>query len=102
MDVLLLNLVKWLAFLAIPAALARFVPRRGLVAALAAWALLPVPVVLVLVIGEILSGPSEPAEPSMLVALVFYGGIIAVPWFLMAAMGSAIGLAQGERTQEMK
>jgi hypothetical protein len=97
MDVLLLNIVKWLAGLAIPAALAMFVPRRWLVAALAAWALLPVPVLLVLLIGEILSGPSEPAEPSIFVALLFYGGFVAVPWFLLAAMGTGIGLALRRR-----
>jgi hypothetical protein len=93
MGVLLLNLAKWLAGLAIPAALAMFVPRRWLVAALAAWSLLPVAVLLVLLFGEILSSPSEPAEPGILVALVFYGGIVAVPWFAMSAIGSAIGLA---------
>ena len=98
MGALLLNLVKWLVGLAIPAALAMFVPRRWLVAALATWSLLPVPVLLVLLIGEILSGPSEPAEPGILVALLFYGGIVALPWFVMSAIGSAIGLALRRRT----
>jgi hypothetical protein len=98
MGVLLLNLVKWLVGLAIPVALAMFVPRRWLVASLAAWSLLPVAVLLVLLIGEIATGPSEPEPPGgMLLALVFYGGILALPWLVMSAIGSAIGLALRRR-----
>jgi hypothetical protein len=98
MDVLLLNLVKWLAGLAIPAVLARFVPRRWLVAALATWSLLPLPVLLVLLIAEILRSPSELDQPDgILVALLFYGGFVALPWFVMSMMGAAIGLALRRR-----
>jgi hypothetical protein len=98
MDVLLLNLVKWLAGLAIPAALAMFVPRRWLVVALATWSLLPLAGLLVLLIAEILRSPSELAQPSgLFVALLYYGGFVAAPWFVTSVMGCGVGLALRRR-----
>ncbi len=98
MDVLILNLVKWLAALAIPALLAMFVPRRWLVVTLATWSLLPVPVVLLLFLGEVVRTPSELAEPDKIfLALLFYGGFLIAPWFVISAMGSAVGLALRRR-----
>jgi hypothetical protein len=98
MEILLLNLVKWLVGLAIPAALAMFVPRRWLIRVLAAWALLPLAVLLVLLIGEILRSPSELAQPGeLLVALLYIGGFVALPWFVLSMMGYAIGLALRRR-----
>lgn len=98
MDVLLLNLVKWLAGLAIPALLAMFVPRRWLVVTLATWSLLPLLVVLALVLGDVARTPSELAEPGqLLLALLFYGGFLIVPWLVMSAMGGAVGLALRRR-----
>ena len=98
MAILLLNLVKWLAGLAIPAGLATFVPRRWLVAALATWSLLPLAVLLVLLIGEIARSPSELAQPGgILVALLFFGGFVAAPWFVVSVMGIAVGLALRRR-----
>jgi hypothetical protein len=98
MDVLLLNLLKWLAALAIPALLAMFVPRRWLVATLATWALLPALIFLVLFLGEVARAPSELAEPDKIfLAFLFYGGFLIVPWFVMSAMGSAVGLALRRR-----
>ena len=98
MDVLLLNLVKWLAGLAIPALLAMFVPRRWLVTTLATWSLLPLIVVLVLFLNEVVHTPSELAEPDkILLALLFYGGFLIVPWFVMSAMGFGVGLALRRR-----
>jgi hypothetical protein len=98
MGFLLLNLVKWLAGLAIPAALAMFVPRRWLLAALATWALLPLAVLLVLFVAEILRSPSELDQPGELfTALLYYGGFVVAPWLVMSAMGSAIGLALRRR-----
>src|SRR5262249_51828682 len=100
MDVLLLNLVKWLAGLAIPAALVLFVPRRWRVAAFATWSLLPLPVILVLFIAEIARSPSELAQPDKLViALIFYIGFIVAPWFVLSLMGGAIGLALRRRRE---
>jgi len=100
MDVLLLNLVKWLAGLAIPAALAMFVPRRWLVTAIATWSLLPLAVLLVLLIAEILRSPSEPAAPGgRFIALVFYGGFIAATWFVVSAIGCGIGLVLRQRAE---
>jgi hypothetical protein len=98
MDVLLLNLVKWLAGLAIPMLLAMVVPRRWLVATLATWALLPLIVVLVLFLGEVVRTPSELTEPDkLLLALLFFGGFLIVPWLVMSAMGTAVGLALRRR-----
>src|SRR5215469_5895349 len=98
MDVLLLNLVKWLAGLAIPAVLAMFVPRRWLVTALATWSLLPLAVLLVLLVAEVLRSPSELAQPGgTFVALLYYGGFVAAPWFVMSMMGCAVGLALRRR-----
>jgi hypothetical protein len=98
MDVLLLNLVKWLAGLAIPAALAMFVPRRWLVTVLATWSLLPVAVLVVLLMADILRSPPEPAQPgAIFVPLLFYGGFVAAPWILMSMMGCAVGLALRRR-----
>jgi hypothetical protein len=98
MDILLLNLAKWLAALAIPAALAMFVPRPWLVAALVTWALLPLIVLLVLFIGEILHNPSELTQPGETrVAFLFWGGLLTVPWFVVSAIGYAIGLALRRR-----
>ena len=94
MDVLFLNLVKWLAGLAIPMLLARFVPRRWLVVTLVAWSLLPAFVVLALFLGEVARTPSELAEPGkILLALLFYGGFLIVPWLVMSIMGIVVGLA---------
>ncbi|HLY54816.1 MAG TPA: hypothetical protein VKS60_04625 [Stellaceae bacterium] len=94
MGVLLLNLVKWLAGLAIPALLAMYVPRRWLIATLAAWSLLPLIVLLVLLAGEILRSPSELAHTDgILMALLVYGGFLVVPWLVMSVMGGAVGLA---------
>jgi hypothetical protein len=98
MDVLLLNLVKWLAGLAIPALLAMFMPRRWLVVTLAGWVLLPMIAVLVLFLGELARTPSELAEPGeILIALLFYGGFVIVPWLVTSALGAAVGLAQRRR-----
>jgi hypothetical protein len=98
MGILLLNLVKWLAGLAIPAVLAMFVPRRWLVAALVTWSLLPLAVLLVLLIAEILRSPSELDQPGELfVALLYYGGFVVAPWLVMSAVGSAVGLALRRR-----
>jgi hypothetical protein len=98
MGILLLNLVKWLAGLAIPAALAMFVPRRWLLAALVTWSVLPLAVLLVLLIAEILRSPSELDQPGELfTALLYYGGFVVAPWLVMSAMGSAIGLALRRR-----
>lgn len=98
MGVLLLNIVKWLVGLAIPAALAMFVPRRWLVRTLAAWLLFPLLIVLVLVIAEILSNPSDLAHPSeVFIWLLFFGGFVGAVWFGTSAMGAAIGLALRRR-----
>jgi hypothetical protein len=55
-------------------------------------------VLLVLLIEDILRSPSELAQPGQIrVALLFYGGFLAAPWFLMSVMGCAIGLALRRR-----
>ena len=95
MDVLILNLVKWLAGLAIPALLARFVRRRWLVVTLAGWALLPMLVVLGLFPGRdgahsVRVGRAWEASPGAAVLRRFPD---YVPWLVMSAAGFAIGLA---------
>jgi hypothetical protein len=98
MGALLLNLVKWLAGLAVPALLAMFVPRRWLVVTLVTWALLPALVVLVLFLGEVVRTPSELAAPDQILrALLFYGGFLLLPWFVMSVAGYAAGLALRRR-----
>jgi hypothetical protein len=98
MIVLLLNLLKWLAGLAIPAVLAMYVPRRRLVAVLVTWLLLPLIVLLVLLTWEALRNPSVLTQPGgILVPLLFYSGLVVLPWFGLSMMGGAVGLGLRRR-----
>lgn len=98
MGILLLNLLKGLVGLALPAALAMFTPRRWLVAALATWTLLPLAVLLLLFVAEMVHNPSGLSQPDgSLIALIYLAGFVAVPWFVTSVVGGAVGLALRRR-----
>lgn len=94
MNTLLLQFAKILAGVAVPALLATFVPRRWLLATLAAWFLLPLFVILALLPHTLsgLTGFGRIAS-QLFFLVVFAEG----PWCAISGIGIAIGLALRRR-----
>ena len=91
MEIVGLNLVKWIAAGAIPALIAIYAPPRWRAPAMLLWLVLPLLLALLPILSEIARNPSALADEFQ--TLGFVGAFVAMIWIGVSLTGYAIGVA---------
>ena len=85
-------------FLAVPTAIAYFVPRRWRITAIVAWLMLPIIVAAGFIVREfVVSPPSDQGSSTYVEAFGFFLAFGLLPWLAFSGVGFAIGFALRRR-----